>query len=222
VDLPEAKNAIGTRWLYKNKLNDQKQSETGSTWIHSGEGIDYEEVFAPVARLEAIRVFLAYASFMKFKVYQMDVKCAFLYGPIIDDVYIRQPPGFEDPEYPHRVYKLSKALYGLHQVPRIWYETLSRHLPEHGYTRGQIYPTLFMKRENDDMLCVQVYVDDIIFGSTSPSMCKEFEEIMKSRFQMSSMGEINFFLGLQLKQSLDGIFINQSKVVYKLLKKFKL
>ncbi|KAK1414964.1 hypothetical protein QVD17_30730 [Tagetes erecta] len=152
----------------------------------------------------------------------MDVKGAFLYGPITDDVYVRQPPGFEDPDYPHRVYKLSKALYGLHQAPRIWYETLSKHLLDHGFTRGQIDPTLFMKRENEDLLCVQVYVDDIIFGSTSSSMCKEFEEIMKSRFQMSSMGEINFFLGLQVKQSADGIFINQSKFVEKLLKKFKM
>ncbi|KAK1411647.1 hypothetical protein QVD17_38204 [Tagetes erecta] len=152
----------------------------------------------------------------------MDVKGAFLYGPITDDVYVRQPPGFEDPDYPHRVYILSKALYGLHQAPRIWCEKLSKHLLEHGFTRGQIDPTLFMKRENEDLLCVQVYVDDIIFGSTSASMCKEFEEIMKSRFQMSSMGEINFFLGLQVKQSADGIFINQSKFVEKLLKKFKM
>ncbi|KAK1415074.1 hypothetical protein QVD17_30844 [Tagetes erecta] len=227
VDLPEGENAIGTRWLYKNKPDERgivvrNKARLIAQGYTQEEGIDYEEVFAPVARLEAIRVFLVYASFMKFKVYQMDVKGAFLYGPITDDVYVRQPPGFEDPDYPHRVYKLSKALYGLHQAPRIWYETLSKHLLEHGFTRGQIDPTLFMKRENEDLLCVQVYVDDIIFGSTSASMCKEFEEIMKSRFQMSSMGEINFFLGLQVKQSADGIFINQSKFVEKLLKKFKM
>ncbi|KAK1429889.1 hypothetical protein QVD17_12206 [Tagetes erecta] len=204
VDLPEGENAIGTRWLYKNKPDERgivvrNKARLIAQGYTQEEGIDYEEVFAPVARLEAIRVFLVYASFMKFKVFQMDVKGAFLYGPITDDVYVRQPPGFEDPDYPHRVYKLSKALYGLHQAPKIWYETLSKHLLEHGFTRGQIDPTLFMKRENEDLLCVQVYVDDIIFGSTSSSMCKEFEEIMKSRFQMSSMGEINFFLGLQVK-----------------------
>ncbi|KAK1406136.1 hypothetical protein QVD17_41423 [Tagetes erecta] len=227
VDLPEGENAIGTRWLYKNKPDERgivvrNKARLIAQGYTQEEGIDYEEVFAPVGRLEAIRVFLAYASFMKFKVFQMDVKGAFLYGPITDDVYVRQPPGFEDPDYPHRVYKLSKALYGLHQAPRIWYETLSKHLLEHGFTRGQIDPTLFMKRENEELLCVQVYVDDIIFGSTSASMCKEFEEIMKSRFHMSSMGEINFFLGLQVKQSADGIFINQSKFVEKLLKKFKM
>ncbi|KAK1427855.1 hypothetical protein QVD17_16553 [Tagetes erecta] len=227
VDLPEGENAIGTRWLYKNKPDERgivvrNKARLIAQGYTQEEGIDYEEVFAPVARLEAIRVFLAYASFMRFKVFQMDVKGAFMYGPITDDVYVRQPPGFEDPDYPHRVYKLSKALYGLHQAPRIWYETLSKHLLENGFTRGQIDPTLFMKRENDDLLCVQVYVDDIIFGSTSESMCKEFEEIMKNRFQMSSMGEINFFLGLQVKQSADGIFINQSKFVEKLLKKFKM
>ncbi|KAK1424178.1 hypothetical protein QVD17_19498 [Tagetes erecta] len=201
VDLPEGENAIGTRWLYKNKPDERgivvrNKARLIAQGYTQEEGIDYEEVFAPVARLEAIRVFLAYASFMKFKVFQMDDKGAFLYGPITDDVYVRQPPGFEDPDYPHHVYKLSKALYGLHQAPRIW--------------------------ENEELLCVQVYVDDIIFGSTSASMCKEFEEIMKSRFQMSSMGEINFFLGLQVKQSADGIFINQSKFVEKLLKKFKM
>ena len=152
----------------------------------------------------------------------MDMKGAFLYGPITDDVYVKQPPGFEDPDYPHRVYKLSKALYGLHQAPRIWYETLSKYLLEHGFTRGQIDPTLFMMKDGKDLLCVQIYVDDIIFGSTSPSMCRQFEQLMKAWFEMSSMGEINFFLGLQVKQSADGIFIHQAKFVDKLLKKFKM
>ncbi|GJU70202.1 putative ribonuclease H-like domain-containing protein [Tanacetum coccineum] len=135
------------------------------------EGIDYDEVFAPVARIEAIRLFLAYASFKDFVMYQMDVKSAFLYGKIEEEVYVCQPPGFEDPDIPDRVYKVDKTLYGLHQAPRAW-------------NKGGI-------------LLVQVYVDDIIFGSTKKELCITFEKLMHEKFQMSSMGELTFFLGLQ-------------------------
>nr|GFC02208.1 putative ribonuclease H-like domain-containing protein [Tanacetum cinerariifolium] len=128
------------------------------------ECIDYEEVFAPVARIKAIRLFLAYASFMNFLVYQMDVKSAFLYGSIEEEVYVCQPPGFEDPENPDKVYKVVKALYGLHQAPRAWYETLATYLLENGFQRGTIDQTLFIKKQQKDILLVQIYVDDIIFG----------------------------------------------------------
>ncbi|GJS19758.1 putative ribonuclease H-like domain-containing protein [Tanacetum coccineum] len=184
------------------------------------EGIDYDEVFAPVARIEAIRLFLAYASFMGFIVYQMDVKSAFLYGTIEEEVYVCQPPGFEDPQFPDKVYKVEKALYGLHQAPRAWYETLSTYLIENGFRRGTIDKTLFIKKDKGDILLVQVYVDDIIFGSTKKFLCDEFKGLMHKRFQMSSMGEIIFFLGLQVQQKEDGIFISQDKYVAKILKKF--
>ncbi|GJR83106.1 putative ribonuclease H-like domain-containing protein [Tanacetum coccineum] len=157
------------------------------------EGIDYDEVFAPIARIEAIRLFLAYASFMGFIVYQMDVKSAFLY---------------------------EKALYGLHQAPKAWYETLSTYLIKNGFRRGTIDKTLFIKKDKGDILLVQVYVDDIIFGSTKKSLCDEFEGLMHKRFQMSSMGELTFFLGLQVQQKKDGIFISQDKYVADILKKF--
>ncbi|GJR92121.1 putative RNA-directed DNA polymerase, eukaryota, reverse transcriptase zinc-binding domain protein [Tanacetum coccineum] len=127
---------------------------------------DYDEVFAPVARIEAIRIFLAFASYMGFIVYQMDVKSAFLYGKIDEEVYVSQPPGFLDPKYPQKVYKVVKALYGLHQAPRAWYATLSTFLLKHGYRRGTIDKTLFIKKDKHDIILVQVYVDDIIFGST--------------------------------------------------------
>ncbi|GKA65604.1 putative ribonuclease H-like domain-containing protein [Tanacetum coccineum] len=152
------------------------------------EGIDYDEVFAPVARIEAIRIFLAFASYMGFIVYQMDVKSAFFYGIIDEEVYVSQPPGFVDPKYPKKVYKVVKALYGLHQAPRAWYATLSTFLEKSGYRRGTIDKTLFIKKDKKDIMLVQVYVDDIIFGSTKKSWCDEFEALMKSRFQMSSMG----------------------------------
>ncbi|GJY29379.1 putative ribonuclease H-like domain-containing protein [Tanacetum coccineum] len=184
------------------------------------EGIDYDEVFAPVARIEAIRLFLAFASYMGFTVYQMDVKSAFLYGTIEEEVYVHQPLGFVDPAHPNKVYKVIKALYGLHQAPRAWYETLSSFLMENGFRRGTIDKTLFIKKKKSDIMLVQVYVDDIIFGSTKKSMCTEFEDCMHKRFQMSSMGELTFFLGLQVKQQPDGIFISQDKYVADILKKF--
>ncbi|GJZ44340.1 putative ribonuclease H-like domain-containing protein [Tanacetum coccineum] len=149
----------------------------------------------------------------------MDVKSAFIYGKIEEEVYVCQPPGFEDPDFPDRVYKVEKALYGLHQAPKAWYETLSTYLLENGFHRGQIDKTLFIKRDQSDILIVQVYVDDIIFGSTKKKLCTKFEKMMQKRFQMSSIGELTFFLGLQVKQKEDGIFISQDKYVTKILKK---
>ncbi|GJV45114.1 putative ribonuclease H-like domain-containing protein [Tanacetum coccineum] len=174
VELPNGKRAIGTKWVFRNKKD--------------------ERVFAPVARIEEIRLLLAYASFKDFVVYQMDVKSAFLYRKIEEEVYVCQPPGFEDPDFPDRVYKVEKALYRLHQAPRAWHK--------------------------DDILLVQVYVDDIIFGSTKNELCTKFENLIHEKFQISSMGELTFFLGLQVKQKNDGIFISQDKYVAKILKKF--
>ncbi|GJV80949.1 putative ribonuclease H-like domain-containing protein [Tanacetum coccineum] len=185
------------------------------------EGIDYDEVFAPVARIEAIRLFLAYASFKYFVVYQMDVKSAFLYGKIEEEVYVCQPLGFEDLDFPDRVYKVKKALFRLHQAPRAWYETLSTYLLDNGFQKRKIDKTLFIKRYKGDILLVQVYVDDIIFGSIKKELCIAFEKLMHEKFQMSSIGELTFFLGLQVKQKKDDIFISQDKYVEEILKKFR-
>ncbi|GKB12177.1 putative ribonuclease H-like domain-containing protein [Tanacetum coccineum] len=184
------------------------------------EGIDYDEVFDHVARIDAIRLFLAYASFMGFIVYQIDVKSVFLYGTIEEEVYVCQLPGFKDPYFPDKVYKVEKALYGLPQAPRAWYETLSTYLIENGFRRGTIDKTLVIKKAKGDILLVQVYVNDIIFGCTEKSLCYEFEGLMNKKFQMSSMGELTFFLGLQVQQKEDEIFISQDKYVAEILKKF--
>ncbi|GKD84205.1 uncharacterized mitochondrial protein-like protein [Tanacetum coccineum] len=151
----------------------------------------------------------------------IDVKSAFLYGKIEEEVYVCQPPGFEDPNFPNRVYKVKKALYGLHQAPRAWYETLSTYLLDNGFQRGKIDKSLFIKRQRGDVLLVQVYVDDNIFGSTKKELCNALEKLMHEKFQMSSMGELTFFLGLQVQQKKDGIFISQDKHVVKILKKFR-
>ncbi|GKD06963.1 putative ribonuclease H-like domain-containing protein, partial [Tanacetum coccineum] len=216
---------IGSKWVYRNKKDERgivvrNKARLVAQGYKQEEDIDYDEVFAPVARVEAIRIFLAFSSFMNFPVYQMDVKSTFLYGTIEEEVYVCQPPGFVDPEIPEKVYKVEKALYGLHQALRAWYETLSTYLLDNGFRKGQIDKTLFIKRLKGDILLVQVYVDDIIFGSTKKSLCDEFEQIMHNRFQMSSIGELTFFLGLQVKKKEDGIFISQDKYVGEILKKF--
>ncbi|GJW46775.1 putative ribonuclease H-like domain-containing protein [Tanacetum coccineum] len=223
--MPSGKRAIGTKWVFRNKKDERgivirNKARLVAQGHRQEEGIDYEEVFAPVARIEAIRLFLAYASFMGFLVYQMDVKSAFLYGTIEEEVYVTQPPGFKDPDHPDKVYKVVKALYGLHQAPRAWYETLANYLLGNGFKRGKIDQTLFIKKQKGDILLVQVYVDDIIFGSTNKELCTGFEKLMKDKFQMSSMGELTFFLGLQVQQKEDGIFISQDKYVAEILKKF--
>ncbi|GKD44924.1 putative ribonuclease H-like domain-containing protein, partial [Tanacetum coccineum] len=195
---------IGTKWIFRNK-KDERGIVTRNKAMLVAQGytqeecIDYDEVFAPVARIEAIRLFLAYVSFIDFMVYQMDVKSAFLYGTIEEEVYVCQPLGFKDLDYSDKVYK---------------------YLLDNRFQRGKIDQTLFIKKQKGDILLVQVYVDDIIFGSTNKELCTEFEKLMHDKFQMSSMGELNFFLGLQVKQIEDGIFISQDKYVAEILKKF--
>nr|GEV70372.1 putative ribonuclease H-like domain-containing protein [Tanacetum cinerariifolium] len=190
------KRAIGTKWIYKNKKDKRgivvrSKARLVVQGYTQEEGIDYDEVFAPFARIKAIRLFLAYVLFKGFFVYHMDVKSAFMYGKIKAEVYVCQPPGFEDPEFSDKVYK-----------------------------RGQIVKTLFIKRAKGDILQVQVYVNDIIFGSTNKALCTEFEKLMHKKFQMSLMGELTFFLGLQVTQKEDRIFISQDKYVDEILKKF--
>nr|GFA57570.1 hypothetical protein [Tanacetum cinerariifolium] len=186
-------------WVLKNKKDERgimiinKVRLVAQGHTHE-EAIKYEEVFAPVARIEAIRIFLAYASFMGFTIYQMDVKSAFLYGTIDEEVYVMQPPGFQDPEFPDRVYKVEKAMYGLHQAPKAWYGTLSKYLLDNGFQRGTIDQTLFIR--------------------------KEFEALMHDKFQMHAIGELNIFLSLQVLQKKDGIFLSQDKYVGDILKKF--
>ncbi|GJX97225.1 putative ribonuclease H-like domain-containing protein [Tanacetum coccineum] len=195
-DLPNGKRAIGTKWVFRNTKDERgivirNKARLVAQGYTQEEGIDYDEVFAPVARIEASRLFLAYASFKYFVVYQMDLKSAFLYGKIEEEVYVCQPPGFEDLDFPDRVYKVEKVLYELHQAPKAWYETLSTYLLDNKFQKGKIDKTLFIKRYKGDILL------------------------------MSSMGELTFFLGLQVQQKKDGIFISQDKYVDEILKKFR-
>nr|GEZ78549.1 putative ribonuclease H-like domain-containing protein [Tanacetum cinerariifolium] len=170
VDCPKGVRPIGTKWVLKNKKDERgivirNKARLVAQGHTQEERIDYDEVFAPV----------------------MDVKSAFLYGTIDEEVYVMQPPGFQDPEYPARVYKVEKSMYGLHQAPRACYGTLSKYLLTNGFQKGTIDQTLFIRRQRGDFILVHVYVDDIIFGSSNPQLCREFEALMYEKFQMSAM-----------------------------------
>jgi hypothetical protein len=191
---------------------DKKQARLVAKGYAQVTGLDFEETFAPVARLESIRILLAYAAHHYFRLFQMDVKSAFLNGPIKEEVYVEQPPGFEDDKYPDHVFKVSKALYGLKQAPRAWYESLRDFLIANPFKVGKADPTLFNKTCDGDLFVCQIYVDDIIFGSTNQKSCEEFSRVMTQKFEMSMMGELNYFLGFQVKQLKDGTFISQNEV----------
>ncbi|GJU49616.1 retrovirus-related pol polyprotein from transposon TNT 1-94 [Tanacetum coccineum] len=172
------------------------------------EGINFEESFAPVA------------AHMNMVVYQMDVKTTFLNGNLREEVYVSQPDGFMDKDNPNYVYKLKKALYGLKPALRVWYDMLSSFLISQDFSKGSVDPTLFICRDGKELLLVEIYVDEIIFAASTPEFCDLFSKIMCSKFKMSTMGKISFFLGLQISQSPRGIFINQSKFALESLKKY--
>ncbi|GJY84006.1 retrovirus-related pol polyprotein from transposon TNT 1-94 [Tanacetum coccineum] len=183
-----------TKWVFRNKLEENGiVSRNNARLVDQGynqqEGIDYDETYAPVARLESIRILLAYACALDFKLFQMDVKSAFLNGFINEEVYVAHPSGFIDFENPDHVYKLKKALYGLKQAPKAWYDRLKAFLIKHEYKMGMVGNTLFTKKKSSNLIIVQIYVHDIIFGSTCQDMCDEFAKIMHDEFEMSMMGE---------------------------------
>ena len=186
------------------------------------EGVDYDETFALVARMDSIRILLALACQLKFKLYQMDIKISFLNGLLKEDVYMTQPKGFIDPHFSDHVLYLKKALYGLKQAPRAWYDRLTQYLVSHGFTSGKADQTLFIKREDGKLIVAQVYVDDIIFGSTKDELAHGFSKLMQAKFEISMIGKLTHFLGLQIHQQDLGIFLSQSKYAKNLVKKFGL
>nr|GEU38659.1 retrotransposon protein, putative, unclassified [Tanacetum cinerariifolium] len=187
--------------------------------VRQEKGINFEESFAPVARIEAIRIFVANTAHKNMTIFQMDVKTAYLNGELKEEVYVSQPEGFVDQDNPSHVYKLKKALNGLKQAPHAWYNILSSFLISQRFYKGAVDPTFFTQKVGNDLLLVQIYVNDIIFASTNTAMCNEFANLMTTKFKMSMMGHMSFFLGLQISQSPKGIFINQSKYAFEIVKK---
>ncbi|GKB42895.1 retrovirus-related pol polyprotein from transposon TNT 1-94 [Tanacetum coccineum] len=222
INIKESKDHPLETVIDENGVVSRNNARLFAQGYNQQEGIDFDESYASVARLESIRILLAYACAHDFKLYQMDVKSAFPNSFLNEQVYVAKPPGFIDFEKPNHVFKLKKALYGLKQAPKAWYDRLKAFLIDHKYTMGLVDNTLFTKKRNSHIIIVQIYVDDIIFGSTCQELCDDFSKIMHDEFEMSMMGELNFFLGLQIKQLEDGIFFNQSKYVKEMLKKFGL
>ncbi|KAK0588363.1 hypothetical protein LWI29_000056 [Acer saccharum] len=227
VPRPKTTNVIGTKWIFRNKSDEdgnivRNKARLVAQGYSQIEGIDFEETFAPVARLESIRLLLSISCVHKFKLHQMDVKSAFLNGFLQEEVFVEQPKGFVDAHHPNHVYRLRKALYGLKQASRAWYERLTQFLVDNNYTRGSVDKTLFIKRDNDELFIAQIYVDDIVFGSTNNTKVQQFVDVMSLEFEMSLVGELSYFLGLQIRQMHDGIFITQAKYAKNLVKKFGL
>ncbi|GJU62105.1 retrovirus-related pol polyprotein from transposon TNT 1-94 [Tanacetum coccineum] len=227
IPQPDCVMIIALKWIYKVKLDEygdvlKNKARLVAKGYRQEEGIDFKESFAPVERIEAIRIFIANAASKNITIYQMDVKTAFLNSELKEEVYVSPPEGFVDPDHPTHVYRLKKALYGLKQAPRAWYDTLSRFLLDNKFSKGVVDPTLFTQKTGKHIILVQIYVDDIIFSSTDPKACDIFSNEMSSKFQMSMMGQMYFFLGLQVSQNAGGIFINQSKFALEVLKKFRM
>ena len=225
VPRPEGMSVIGTKWIYKNKSDEngtmtRNKARLVSKGYTQVEGQDFDETFALVARLESIRLLLRVSCILKFKLFHKDVKSAFMNGYLNEEVYVEQPKGFIDPNFPNHVYRLKKALYGLKHTPRAQYERLTQFLVNQGYRKGGTDKTLFVKDDNGRLKILQIYVDDIVFGDMSNKMVQHFIQQMQYEFEMSLVGELTYFLVLQVKKMEDTIFISQSKYAKNIVKKF--
>ncbi|KAD5317079.1 hypothetical protein E3N88_17025 [Mikania micrantha] len=226
TDLPEGKHAIGLKWVFKiktdaaGKVNWYKARLVAKGYVQE-HGIDYEETFSPVAHFETIRLILSLAAQSGWKVYQLDIKSAFLNGVLQEEVYVTQPPGFEVKGKETQVYRLHKALYGLKQAPRAWYSRIDGFFSDNGYNRSVNEPTMYVKRcQGNQMIVICVYVDDIIYTGTSLELLVDFKSKMVKEFEMTDLGLLQYFLGLEVSQMKTGIFLSQKKYTGELLKKF--
>ncbi|KAI3690760.1 hypothetical protein L2E82_48967 [Cichorium intybus] len=227
VDLPKGHKAIGVKWVYKTKLNEEGEVDRLKARLvvkgyKQKYGIDYQEVFAPVIRLETIRLVLALAAQKNWKVHQMDVKSAFLNRTLKEDVYIDQPTGYVKKGEEHKVCHLKKALYGLKQAPRAWYSRIEDYFLNHGFRKCPFEHTLFIQERRGKIVMVCVYVDDLVFTGSSHEMIEDFKQSMKNEFDMTDMGLLHYFLGIEVKQEKERIAICQKRYALDLLNKFNM
>lgn len=223
--LPEDAKAIGVKWLYKTKLNelgevDKYKARLVVKGYAQEYGVDYTEVFTPVARMDTVRMILALAAQKGWGVFQLDVKSAFLHGKLEEDVFVEQPQGYEVKGKENMVYKLHKALYGLKQAPRAWFSRIETYFINEGFTSSPSEQTLFIKRREDKVLIVSVYVDDLLFTGNDDSMLEEFKCSMKKEFDMTDLEKMRYFLGIEVMQRDDGIFICQKKYAAEVIERF--
>ncbi|KZV47100.1 retrovirus-related Pol polyprotein from transposon TNT 1-94, partial [Dorcoceras hygrometricum] len=226
TELPQGQKTIGVKWIYKTKMKengevDKFKARLVAKGYKQEYGVDYKEVFAPVARHDTIRLVIALAAQYSWPIFQLDVKSAFLHGDLEEQVYIDQPPGYIKIGNEHKVYKLKKALYGLKQAPRAWYSRIETYFLKTGFKKCPYEHTLFTKFEDDGkMLIVCLYVDDLSFTGNDVSMFEDFKESMMVEFDMSDLGKMHYFLGIEVVQSTGGIFISQKKYIQELLCRF--
>ena len=222
VDLPPGAKPIGLKWIFKIKRNaDGSINKYKSRLVAKGyiqrHGIDFEEVFAPVARIETVRFIIALAASRGWEIHHLDVKTAFLNGDLKEVVFVSQPEGFEVKGQEHKVYKLHKALYGLRQAPRAWNEKLNKVLENLNFNRCSKEPSLYCKQQKDRILLVAVYVDDLLVAGSDQDMISEFKKEMSSNFEMSDLGLLTYYLGIEVCQEKEKITLRQSRYANKIL-----
>eukprot|EP00253_Pinus_taeda_P021556 PITA_21556 len=225
VELPKGKEVIGVKWVYMTKSNAERKIERHKERLvvkgyKQQCGKDYEETFTPVARMETVRAVLSIAAQNKWKVYQMDAKSAFLNGVLMEEVYIEQPLGYEKKGEEYKVCKLKKALYGLKQAPRAWYSRIDSYLLENEFDKCEGEPTVYIKEKDGKILIVVLYVDDVIFTGNDDYLIENFKSVMKKEFEMTDMGLLRYFLGIEVDQNENGIFISQARYVNEVLERF--
>ncbi|KAJ3686893.1 hypothetical protein LUZ61_016057 [Rhynchospora tenuis] len=227
VELQEGSQPIGVKWVYKKKMNAEGKIERYKARLvakgyRQKAGIDYDEVFAPVARMETIRLLISLAAQFKWPIYQMDVKSAFLNGVLEEEVYVEQPPGYMKAGKETQVLKLKKALYGLKQAPRAWNSRIDTYLKKNKFKQCPYEHALYVKEKEGNLLYVALYVDDLIFMGNNEKMTKEFKEVMTREFEMTDLGLMKYFLGLEVRQENAGIFVSQEAYAKEILKKYKM
>ncbi|KAM2407389.1 hypothetical protein ACFX1X_026583 [Malus domestica] len=228
TDLPQGGKMIGVKWVYKTKLNENGEVDKYKAWLvakgYAQEyGVDYAEVFAHVARLDTIRVVIALVVQMEWTIHQLDVKSAFLHGEINEEVFVEQPHGYVQRGKEHKVYKLRKALYGLKQAPCAWYSRIEAYFLKEEFVKCPYEHTLFIKtRDGGKILIVCLYVDDLIYTGNDECMFTKFKQSMMNEFEMTDLGKMRYFLGIEVLQQVDGIFICQKKYAQEVLEIFKM
>ncbi|KAL0561666.1 hypothetical protein IC582_002106 [Cucumis melo] len=226
--LPNGKKTVGVKWVFKIKRNEKGEVERYKARLvakgySQRKGIDYDEVFAPVARLETIRLLIALAAQNNWKIFQMDVKLAFLKGYLEEEVYLEQPPGYSVKGQEDKVLKLKKALYGLKQAPRMWNSRINKYFLDNGYLRCPYEHSLYIKvNGHGDIVVVFLYVDDLIFTGNCASMVEDLKNEMTQEFEMTDIGLMSYYLGIEVKQSEEGIFIFQERYTREILEKFNM
>ncbi|KAJ3676856.1 hypothetical protein LUZ60_002580 [Juncus effusus] len=227
IELHLGHKPIGVKWVYEKNVNAQGEAERYKTRLvakgyNQREGIDYDEVFAPVARMETVRLLILLAAQSKWPIYQMDLKSAFLNGVLEEEVYIKEPPGYVKTEKEDKVLKLKKMLYGLKQAPRAWNTLIDAYFKECRFMQCPYEHALYVKMQNGDILLVTLYVDDLICTGNNHHIIDDFKKAMAREFEMTDLGLMSYFLGLEVKQSNDGIFISQEVYAKEILRRFKM